>query len=140
MNIPWDLEETPLQIKTDSTTGSSNMPNMIVVNLNDMNGDRNNGLVFWFTSPMTYIIAACTKSGDLPVQPPVKVEKIWTITKTETAWIITCNNVELVNLLFTESSDVRCASTWDGNIVKGITFSMNGAADTASDFYRAGNT
>eukprot|EP00116_Pleurobrachia_bachei_P016676 sb/3476938/ len=71
---------------------------------------------------------------DLPVQPPVKVDKIWTITKTKTALVITCNNVEVLNLVFADSSSTYCVSRWGDDVVEQIKFP---SSDTASDFYSA---
>ena len=72
---------------------------------------------------------------DFPVQPPTEMEKIWTITKTETAFIITCNEFEVLNYLFADSSDSKCVPKWGGNVVEEIKFH---SIDTASDNYRAG--
>ena len=71
----------------------------------------------------------------MPVQPPVEIDKIWMITKTETALIITCNGVEVLNYLFADSLDTNCGPTW-GKDVEQILFSS--PQDTASDFYRPG--
>ena len=90
-----------------------------------------------FSSTMQYSVSSCFSGyKDLPVQPPVEVEKIWTITKTETAFIITCNEVEVLNYLFADSSNNHCVSKWGGNVVERLFFS---GGDKASDFYRAGN-
>eukprot|EP00116_Pleurobrachia_bachei_P011823 sb/3472085/ len=104
----WDLETTPLQIKTDSTVSSDE-------EIND-NAPLRLGL-------------------DLPVQPPVEVDKIWMISKTETALIITCNDVEVLNYVFADSSE-NCEFKWGGDKVDHI--GIYNDYDTASDFYRAG--
>ena len=84
---------------------------------------------------MQYHMDFCVTSyTDLPVQPPTGVEKIWTITKTEAAFIITCNEVEVVNFLFADSSNSNCVPNLGGNTVEQIEFRSD---DTASDFYRA---
>eukprot|EP00116_Pleurobrachia_bachei_P016637 sb/3476899/ len=97
-----------------------------------------------FYSSMQYIIRRCTiSSRDLPVQPPVEVDKIWKITKTETAIIITCNDVEVVNFLFADSSNSACTPALGGDVVEHIKFLSSitpGQSDTASDFYKAGIT
>ena len=135
VKIPWDLEGTPLQIKTDSALGSDEL---IKVALYVKDIIYNRGVRVKFSSPMQYFIGYCSSGfADLPVQPPVEVEKIWTITKTETAFIITCNEVEVVNYLFTDSSDSRCVKNWGGGVVEKIRFTDD---DTASDFYRAGKS
>nr|AFK75437.1 putative secretory peptide-27 [Pleurobrachia bachei] len=105
VNIPWDLEATPLQIWTDSTL-------------------------------VQYEIYKCVfPFRSLPVQPPSEVIKIWTITKTDTALIITCNGVEVLNYLFTDSTDSLCGPLAQPDSVEEIHFS--GDHDQASDFYRA---
>ena len=71
---------------------------------------------------------------DLPVQPPAEVDKSWTISKTETAIIITCNDVEVLNYLFADSSGDECVTKLGG--VEEIKFA---SYDTASDqFYYSG--
>ena len=127
MKLPWDLEATPLQIKTDSTVGSDDW---ISVSIYDSSIIANVRVMF--NSPMQYRIGWCTGTKDLLVQPPVEVEKIWTFTKTGTALIIACNNVDVLNYLFV---DGQCATKWGGDVVEEIIFS---SGDKASDFYKAG--
>eukprot|EP00116_Pleurobrachia_bachei_P003198 sb/3463460/ len=137
--ILWDLEETPLQIKTDSTLGSDEEIN-VQMHKNDRSYISRVGIKF--SSTMQYAIGWCTIIWqELPVQPPVEVDKIWTITKTKTAFTITCNNVEVLNYLFADSSRTEyCAPQWGGDVVGNIYYySAIGPSqqDTASDFYRA---
>ena len=134
MKIPWDLEAIPLQIKTDSALGSDER---IWVWMYNEDGSFIGTVIVKFSSTMQYWIGSCTSTyTDLRVQPPVEVDKIWTITKTETAVIITCNNVEVLNYLFADGSNSDCVKRWDGNVVEQILF--DSSIDTASDFYRAG--
>ena len=72
----------------------------------------------------------------LTVQPPEEVEKIWTITKTETALIVTCNNVEVLNYLFADSPKSNCVkmASKDVGYIK-----FDKQYDKHSKFYRAGN-
>eukprot|EP00116_Pleurobrachia_bachei_P011118 sb/3471380/ len=131
VTIPWDLEATPLQIKTDSTLGSTDE---IRVGMYGKDGYISFVSVK-FSSAMQYYIGYCANSRkDLPVQPPGEVDKIWTITKTEPALIITCNDVEVLNYLFSDSSRSDCVPTWGGDVVEKIQFP---SYDTASDFYRS---
>ena len=58
-----------------------------------------------FSSPMDFYLTFCTGETSLPVQPPVEVDKIWTITKTDTAINITCNDVEVLTYLFTDGKE-----------------------------------
>ena len=135
VNIPWDLEGTPLQIKTDSTPGSDERIRV------GMYGTGNTGLgaiAVRFSSPIRYWIGYCMNDPtDLPVQPPEEVDMIWTIIKTETAIIVRCNDVEVLNYRFADSSLGTCVSTKQGDVVEKIAFvKSNKELDTASDFYR----
>ena len=130
-NIPFDLESTPLQIKTDSAAGSGAQ---MVVRLYDEQKSHTSSLVIQFISPMKYRVNHCVTSYTvLPTQPPDDVDKIWTFTKTSTAFIISCNGVELLNYVFSDSSRSKCVPTWSRDVEK-IDFHRN---DSASDFYRA---
>eukprot|EP00116_Pleurobrachia_bachei_P010086 sb/3470348/ len=132
VNIPWDLEGTPLQIKTDSTLGSDNQIRVYIML-------KSYGYVnVKFSSPiMQYYISYCTSGWtNLPVQPPVEVDKIWTITKTETTLTITCNNVELEVLNYSVAGS-NCVLHWGGDVVEEIRFDET--FDIASDYYRAGD-
>eukprot|EP00116_Pleurobrachia_bachei_P005144 sb/3465406/ len=131
VTIPWELEATPLQIKTDSTLGSNDL---IYVMMYDEDVVFIGNVGVKFSSPMQYLIVFCTIWTDLPVEPPVEVNKVWTITKTETGLIITCNNVEVLNYLFADSSFITCVPNLGGYVVEKIMFY---SSDKASDFYRA---
>ena len=90
-----------------------------------------------FSSPMKYEIGYCTNGEtDLPVQPPTEVDKIWAFIKTETALIIKCNNVEVLNYLFEDSPRDGCFQKLGGDVVENIVF--HNTYDEASDFYKAG--
>ena len=92
------------------------------------------GVTVRFTSPMKYSIGQCTdtdKLPDLPVQPGDEVDKIWKITKNTNALSIECNEVEVLNYTFSDSSDTDCVTKWGGDVMK-IKFTEH---DTASDGY-----
>ena len=132
VNLPWDLETTPLQIKTDSTAGSGERIIVAVFN-KDNNWLSNVGVTF--SSSMQYWINVCGAVKHLPVKPPVEVDKIWTVIKTDTAIIITCNGVEVLNYLFADSSNSDCITKLGNDVVEKIAFHSD---DTASEFYKAG--
>ena len=132
MHIPWDLEATPLQIKTDSLLDSDK----IWVDMCNKDSSYISNVAVKFSSQMYYSIHYCTSGWiNLPVQHLVEAGKVWTFTKTKTAIIITCGNVEVVNYLFADSSRSDCAVMLAGDVVEQIKFP---SYDT-SDFYRAGN-
>ena len=109
---------------------------MIALAMYDKASNHIGDVAVKFSSPMRYWIGHCGSSTDLPVQPPAELFKSWTIAKTETAFIIKCNNVEVLNYLFTDSTLSDCVPTWGGDVVEGIGF--NSEYDKASDFYKAG--
>ena len=66
-------------------------------------------------SPMEYWIDDCMPSNkmiDLPTQPPDNGDKTWMFTKTSTAFIISCNGVEVLNYVFSDSSKSNCQKIW----------------------------
>ena len=131
----WHLERTPLQIKTDSTLSSKDK---IVVLLYDFK-DKVGSFEVNFGKPnapnFTFLLTPCTDWANLLVEPPAEVDKTWTFTKTDTAFIITCNGVEVLNYLFADSSDSDCVPTLGGNVVESINIYK---FDKASDFYKTG--
>ena len=133
VNIPWDLEATPLQIKTDSLPDSER----IWVNVNDaVNINVRRVMVTFSNNTYKYGIYNCNNK-EFPVQPQEGVEKIWTIAKTESELIITRNGVKVLNYVFADapySTAVACPQWWGGDIVEQISFNEY---DTASDFYRS---
>ena len=127
--IPFDLESTPLQIKTNSIAGSWDR---ISVETYTADGSWIGQVMVQFTSPVTYYIGSCTGSTSLPVQPPDVSDKTWKILKTNTALNIECNGVEVLNYQFSDSSWTSCVPQWGGDVVKKIKFS---SSDTASNSY-----
>ena len=105
--INYDLEAHPLQIKTDSTEGSKER---VYVTLISAVGSVSFQVLF--TNPPQYHIGYCVYAFPVfPVTFPVEQDKIWTFTKTDTALIIDCNGVEVLNYVFSGSGLPNCAST-----------------------------
>ena len=102
----------------------------------DKDGTEIGAVAVYFSSTMNYHIASCTSDWTkMPVQPPEQVEKVWTFTKTETALTISCNDVEVLNYQFADSSESNCVAKLGGDVVEQIKFP---SWDTASDFYSIG--
>ena len=100
MEIPWDLEETSLSIKTDASEGSNEKIEVLMTVKDNITSVVIAGLWVKFSSPMQYAIALCTSDfTDLPVQPPLGLDKIWTIAKTETDMTLWYDNVELLRFV-----------------------------------------
>ena len=143
MKIDLDLENYPLQIKTDSEVGSDEE---IRVMFHDSQEDLIGGIFLYFTSPPQYFISYCSSTHvDIP-NLPSETEKVWTITFTRTSDVVTlvvhCNEVEVVNVVISDSickSDYA-ATHWSRKPANKILFlSVGNRIDTASDYYRQGN-
>ena len=142
-NIPFDLESTSLQIKTNSADGSFDRVNVFT---KDGQKSKFGTIAIQFSSPIRYKVHPCSSEESytkyetlphvLPTQPPDDVEKIWTFTKTSTALIISCNGVEVLNYVFSDSSFSDCVPLWSRD-TEYIYFNKEQFND-AVDFYRAG--
>ena len=77
---------------------------------------------------ITYSITYCSSSTYIE-NVPTEIDKIWKITKTSTSLIITCNDVEVVNMVYADSTEDYCITKM-GRSVKKIYFFDT---DTASD-------
>ena len=128
MKIDYDLEAHPLRIKTDSVVGSDEQVYVLLYKADD---SYIGFITLTLSNPPQYYIASCTYSTPSPVTPPAEQDKIWTITKTASAWKVECNGVEVLNFLFSESTRSICVTTWSQDVGK-ITFYSQ---DTASDGY-----
>ena len=138
--IVHDLENSPLQIKTDSADGSDEY---VAVMFYTADPERYNAgeVSLRFTSPPQYELFSCgTPWTNFPTSLPTETAKIWTITLTRTSGtvsvIIHCNNKEVLNLVL---SDTTCSTSYWSTIwsrdVEQIDFERHG---TASDYYRPG--
>ena len=95
----------------------------------------------YFTSTPQYDLWYCSSWTNFPSNLPSEVNKIWRVTLDKTAGIrlkIHCNGVEVLNILMSDNtcSDSRWRKYWSRDAEK-IYFSVY---DTASDYYRAGET
>ena len=133
MKIPFDLEGFPLLIKTDSTFGSDDE---IFVELHDKE-DENSFFYLklrWSLSDIQFALENCINTWtDLPTQPPNDVDKTWMFTKTSTALNISCNGVELLNYVFSDSGNSDCVSYWS----RDVGYIRFPEQDKASDQYLA---
>ena len=95
-----------------------------------------------FSSTPQYYIEYCRSWTNFPVSLPTEVEKVWRITLNRNSGIrllIHCNNVEVLNFLM--SSSTCSFSSWGTNWSRTVgKVWFNYYSDTASDYYRAGQT
>ena len=93
-DIKFDLENDPLEIKTDSIIGSGDEIRLF---LSSMEGSRSGGFFIQFTSVIRYFIHRCKKSfNQIQESCPDVRDKIWRVTLRKAADIrlqIHCNNV-----------------------------------------------
>ena len=125
--IEFDLETTPLYVKTDSEVGSNNE---VRLRCYDTQGHNAAGVTIAFYSPPKYALWYCLQWFTFPDTLPSDAEKVWKITLNKTSgirFVIHCNDIEVVNVLV---SDYTCNS-WNRD-VDTIEFE---SSDTASDFY-----
>ena len=138
--VEWDVESTPLEIRTNSVLGSNEM-----VHVTFYSAEEEYAGLFrlHFTSTLKYYFGWCnTTFPNLPVTPPSANDKVWRITLTRTAGvrlvIIHCNDVEVLNTLVSQatcSDSYKLKEVWSRDVTK-IKFS---SSDTASDYYKAGD-
>ena len=133
VRIEWDVESTPLEIRSNSVLGSDDK---VVVVFYSAGGDSL-GVYLYFTPTLQYYLGYCsTYYTNLPVTPPSANNKVWRITLTKTAGVrlvIHCNEVEVLNILMSDSTcdNSEWSTYWNNDVTK-IKFA---SVDTASDYY-----
>ncbi len=138
--IDYDLENSPLEIKTDSALRSNDR---VAVYFYESTGNTAARIVqFIFTATPKYAISYCSHSWTkFPTTLPSATDKVWRLTLTRTSGIrlqIHCNDVEVLNLLMSDSTcrypyHTDWSKYWTKDVAK-IKFS---SSDGASDFYTA---
>ena len=138
VKINYDLENSPLQIWTNSEIGRNEVVKVWFFNAQ---GFSAGGLVLSFTSPPQYWLGYCNTSlTDFPTTLPSETDKVWTITLTRSSGtpslVIHCNNKEVLNVMLSDSTcDI---SYWDSYWSKDVEKIKFLSHDTASDYYRPG--
>jgi hypothetical protein len=127
--IDHDLENTPLEIKTDSKLGSGDIT---YVQFRDSQGSNAGGFAIKFDSPPTNWIEYCNEGWtNFPTDLPKAKNKVWRITITRISGIrliVHCNEKEVLNHLMSQCH----YSDWENfNEVAKILFhpSLNTATD-----------
>ena len=136
VKIEWDLESTPLEVRTDSVLGSHDQ---VIVNFFSAGGDYAGEVYLFFISTLHYYFKWCSTTWLNPVTEPSANDKVWRITLTRTAGVrlvIHCNDVEVLDMLL---SDATCRSGWSTHWSRDVTKIQFHHNDLASDDYRAGD-
>ena len=135
-DIDWDLENAPVEIKTDSTLGSNEL---VILYFKSSQVDDAGGVRIKFSSQPQYYLLFCSHWTNFPKTLPSATEKIWRITLDKSAGIrviIHCNEERVLNLLLSyrlcANYDFRYYKYWNRDVTK-IYFSYS---DTASDSYK----
>ena len=136
VTIKWDLESTPLEVRTNSVLGSLDG---LDLRLYSAGGDYAGQLHIRFTSTLEYYIYWCSTSWiNFPVTAPSATDKVWRITLTKTAGVrlvIHCNDVEVLDILL--SSTTCSHGSWSGVWNRDVTKIQIISGDKASDYYKA---
>ena len=134
----FDLETTPLEVKTDSTVG--NDENVHVAFFSDTGSNPAGGFLIQFYD-MNYIPVECSRSAkDFQTTASASTDKIWRITLKRTSDVprilIHCNDVKVLDV---ELSSSLCDgySTWSNAWSRKVGKIRFNSDDTASDGYRA---
>ena len=132
--INYDLESTPLQIKTDSAVGSEDILQVLFYTSTE---DSSWMARIWirFYSPPKYHIVPCSDYTTFPSPLPSEVNKVWQITKLSGPRItIHCNGVKVLDI---EMSDSKCpdSGNWKTAWRKDIEKIVFVSSDKASDYY-----
>jgi hypothetical protein len=130
VKVDYDLETTPLEIKTDSAMGSGDY---LRLNLYNSQGHSAGSLNINFISSPDYILWCGLSWIKFPNNLPTATDKIWRLTKVRTPdvrVIVQCNEVVVVNIPMPNSD-----CSWSERVTK-IEFESGKYGDTASDGYR----
>ena len=141
------MEEKPLFIKTDSQVGSGDLLRFFT---HDDNGTELASFTLNFTSPtIKYRLGKCEFDGkrwitEVLAEPPTDNRKVWRFAKNSSTLTVTCNAVDVLVVLFSNSSNkADCLLNWEGDVVGEIMFpgptSKYSYIDTASDYYSNGD-
>ena len=129
-----EIENTPLEIKTDSSLDSDEK---VSLNFYTSGGSLAGGVILHFASTPQYELRYCTSSNtNFSTELPTDTNKVWRISQTRTSGIrlvIHCNEVEVLNILMSDSTCThRWSRIWNRRVEK---FKFNGN-DLASDYYK----
>ena len=137
MDIDYDLENSPLRIRTNSVVGSDDK---LKVRFKTADGEVAGEVTISLKSTPQYILDHCyTSWTDFPTDLPSETVKIWRITLFKTSDIrlqIQCNNKKVLNVVISAGAceDSGWGTIWNQDVQK-IYFHPN---DEASDYYRPG--
>ena len=104
IDILYDLENSPLMIKTDSAIGSGKQE---IVKFYPSEGQQAGGIIIRLQATPQYYLYGCRQSyTDLSTPLPADDNRILTITKTSDPLgiLVHCNDKEILNLQFSNTT------------------------------------
>jgi hypothetical protein len=146
--LKHDLENTPLEIKTDSQAESEEMVDVTFFQKPNDYHQQVGGLEIFLTSPPQYLIKGCTKDkADFNPDPPFDKYKIWRVTLTMVSKTtdvmksikklqVHCNNKKVLEKDLNTCDRDMNVLRWMPLKVK-VNYIKFSGGDTASDGYRA---
>ena len=132
--MEYDLEAQPLQILTDSLARSGDL-----LRIEFGHAATDAQLIDFsleFTDPPKYSLSFCGSETTITNLPASNL-RLWTFIKSSDSLTIICNDVEIVNFVFSSAVDSRCDQYWQVEITKFQFKSDTAGTDTASDMYRS---
>ena len=111
MFIPWNPDTQSITVSTNREVGSNEVMGMFFF---DKDGNSTGGLAISFYTQILYSIGACTYNRSFPDTLPPQTQKTWTITYStvELRLVIHCNEVQVVNVLLSDSFCTDNDSGW----------------------------
>ena len=135
--IEYDLETYPLQVKTTTQFEEKNKMSFVMLTVeNERIGSSDfaimlqSGVFWWYLKDCSGDFVGFT--GNIPPED----NKIWTFTKTANSLKVECNELEVLNLVFSDKGQ-DCSQSADNKAAAKIQF---WGIDTVSDSYRAKGT
>ena len=112
VRLSLDLEETPLEIKTDSALGSEDQLAVWFYTSQDEPVGR---VLIHFTSTPQYTLWECVSKADFPTSLPIAVEKTWRITLNRSSGVrlqIRCNGEDVLDFLMSDETCGKPQNDW----------------------------
>ena len=139
VKINFDLENYPLQIRTDSVAGSNEKVRVWFYTAQE---SRVGGVRIFFSDPPKYKLVHCTSPINFPTSLPSETDKVWTITLIMSSGprvTIHCNDKEVLDVVLTDTVCSDSESDWSAKwSKKAEMIYFHPVHNTAADFYRPG--
>ena len=137
IHTEYDLENFPLQIRTDSVIGSDERVSLLLLT---SEGVYAGGIIIVFSNPPIYWLGYCLHQTNFPSDLPSETDKVWQITFTRSSGAIgvtiLCNDKEVIIMVLSNTTCTRSEWSTKWDISKTVAKILFQTSDTASDYYR----